>query len=270
MAKRGEVVDAETAEAIVYWCKSRAFDSHGYLENIRPVIWPKKLAEQALSWRNEPHGWPLPQRYLVHLICLEDYILVVMVTPELIHDKFAGVMCAQYQASYDGTVTHDRPGIIFVSDKSDQDHLQLMMDTFNKDFPQNEARTEVYTINKLLATQDERLHVLAQASAYESFAFSPYTTFKQRPTFRQALSRTPTKREWPAIEIINLRLPEKKEDSDSEGRKLTICFYVKGHLRRQWRPSTKDHKLIWIKEHIRGPKDAPLKPKPTKVYKVTR
>jgi hypothetical protein len=130
---------------------------------------------------------------------------------------------------------------------------------------------EALSSKPALTSSDEfELLMLRSAIELEQFAFSPRTSFKRREPSKQTMNRVPSLKRWPPIEIVNLRLPEKREAPHSEGRKLMIQVYVKGHLRWQWYPSLQTHKLIEIKEHIRGPKDAPLKPKPTKVYKVTR
>lgn len=44
-------------------------------------------------------------------------------------------------------------------------------------------------------------------------------------------------------------------------------WWVSGHYRAQWRPSTRDHKVIWIAPHVKGPLDKPLL---DKVYAVDR
>jgi len=44
-------------------------------------------------------------------------------------------------------------------------------------------------------------------------------------------------------------------------------WWVSGHIRAQWRPSTKSHKLIWISPYLKGPAGKPILPK---VYDVTR
>jgi len=44
-------------------------------------------------------------------------------------------------------------------------------------------------------------------------------------------------------------------------------WWVSGHIRAQWYPSLKAHKLIWIAPHIKGPEDKPVK---KKTYVVVR
>ena len=44
-------------------------------------------------------------------------------------------------------------------------------------------------------------------------------------------------------------------------------WWVSGHIRAQWRPSTKDHKLIWVAPYLKGPEDKPIL---SKVYSVSR
>ena len=38
-------------------------------------------------------------------------------------------------------------------------------------------------------------------------------------------------------------------------------WWVSGHIRAQWYPSVKAHKLIWIAPHVKGPEDKPVKEK---------
>lgn len=270
--KRGEVVDAETAERI-----TARYRQHR--EDMRAVIWPYKQVVVAMQQAGVIDLSQQPcQRALVHMMCDPDKIICLGVSPYLQYGEY-GLAFDFFKFDYDGVEIGSTPTVsILDSEESriyNQKHWRKLYEADPTLSQENiDALLDlVYSIETICKDPNkygDTMNGLRMAIQLERYAFSPCTAIKHRPTLRQAMNRNPIKREWPAIEIINLRLPEKKDNPDSEGRELTIRFYVKGHFRRQWRPSTKDHKLIWIEEHIRGPKDAPLKPKPTKIYKVTR
>lgn len=44
-------------------------------------------------------------------------------------------------------------------------------------------------------------------------------------------------------------------------------WLVRGHLRAQWYPSLKSHKIVWIAPYLKGPEDAPVK---VPIYRVAR
>jgi len=115
---------------------------------------------------------------------------------------------------------------------------------------------------------EEKAKGLLRASALEAFAFSPYAVTRPRPTTKQAINPNPKKKGWPAIEVVSLRLPEKRPPSAPTGRKIDLRFPVKEHLRRQ--PTKEGIRLITIHQHWRGPENAPVKPKTQKVYKVVK
>jgi len=275
MAKSRETVDAETAARITNMLNESEIGMSPD-DPFRAVIWPRSqlCKVQDLSSVVNLRDYPC-QRRLIHILCLREDVLsdrvVVLTVLPTIADAGYMITLLLFMCDYDGQNMTGVEGYPLTF--SDDEIVKRQMETF---LAKKNRSTQFKSVEALLA-QDEitgsdehALRALSMAITFEQYAFSPGATIKQRPTLRYVLNRSPPKREWPAIEIINLRLPEKKENSDSEGRELTIRFYVKGHFRRQWRPSTKDHKLIWIDEHIRGPEDAPLKPKPTKIYKVTK
>lgn len=278
--KRGEVVDAETAVKIIQQWQSASSDWDG-----RAVIWPLSRAAQAILNTHKVNLAEYPcRRSLLHLVCLPDRICMVMAKPFFEGDRMDydredvffsgyGIQAGWVDASYDDGLNLSIKGHcnfgLFLENKIDWVKAEKQFHRKGLDSWQDKITILDEALDSSMLNK-ERLGLLHVAIALEQFAFSPRTSFKRREPSKQTMNRNPSLKQWPPIEIINLRLPEKKENPDSKGRELTIRFYVKGHLRRQWRPSTKDHKLIWIDEHIRGPKDAPLKPKPTKVYKVTR
>jgi hypothetical protein len=71
------------------------------------------------------------------------------------------------------------------------------------------------------------------------------------------------------VYVIQLRTPEgqKRTDSDAPPREFKHRFWVRGHIRAQWLPSLKQHKLIYIEPFIKGPAEAPFA---QQVYDVCR
>lgn len=76
----------------------------------------------------------------------------------------------------------------------------------------------------------------------------------------------------PTVEVVYLRRSEPREaDGPGAGRTRDheYCWLVKEFPRRQWFPSLGRHQLIMVAEHIRGPKDRPLK-HAKRIYAVNR
>jgi hypothetical protein len=75
------------------------------------------------------------------------------------------------------------------------------------------------------------------------------------------------------VTIVHLRRAEKEISadptprSDAAAREYKCQWLVRGHIRAQWYPSKKEHRLIHVPPHIKGPAGAPMK---TKVFKVDR
>jgi len=69
--------------------------------------------------------------------------------------------------------------------------------------------------------------------------------------------------------VVTLRHPQtqKSDDPSSGFIYRDHRWWVSGHFRAQWYPSTKDHKLIWIGPHLKGPEDKPIL---EKTYHVKR
>lgn len=55
--------------------------------------------------------------------------------------------------------------------------------------------------------------------------------------------------------------------TSAPGTEWKVRWIVRGHLRAQWYPSTRSHRLIWIAPYVKGPEDAPMK---TPAYAVVR
>jgi hypothetical protein len=63
-----------------------------------------------------------------------------------------------------------------------------------------------------------------------------------------------------SIRIIRLRRRSSGVGSahEASGREFHHRWIVRGHWRKQWYPSLKDHRPVWIAPHIKGPEDKPL------------
>ena len=63
------------------------------------------------------------------------------------------------------------------------------------------------------------------------------------------------------ITVVDLRAIRHVDAApgESSGRHLTVRHYVRGHWRRQWKPSSATHEPRFIAPYIKGPSSAPLK-----------
>ena len=275
--KRGEVVDAETAAKIA-----------GANTGFRAVIWPDRLFQQALKACTKIDLSARPcVRHLTHLWCRPDFVVIYNVNPlyvpmpSIAADMY-GLVVQTNKCDYMYESLGSVSANVYVETEEEKQNLETLVKwKYKSTNPKGHVstiavETALDLVNDPLALDPLRissgmsLTPLLIAIALEQFGFSSRTVFKQRLPTKQTTNRNPSLKRYPPIEIINLRLPEKKESPESKGQKLMVQIYVSGHPRWQWYPSLQEHKLIWIPEHTRGPKDAPLKPKPTKVYKVTR
>jgi hypothetical protein len=70
------------------------------------------------------------------------------------------------------------------------------------------------------------------------------------------------------VRVVELRSREQSgSDSDCEHRDWSSRWWVRGHIRAQWYPGAKCHKLIWIAPYLKGPEEKPIA---EKVYSVVR
>ena len=85
---------------------------------------------------------------------------------------------------------------------------------------------------------------------------------------RRGLAKASVADPDPVFHVVSLRpsATPRTVGGDS-GRKFHHQWWVRGHIRAQWHPSIKGHKLIWIDEHLKGPNDAPMI---SKIYDVNR
>ncbi|HZT55035.1 MAG TPA: hypothetical protein VFA35_02325 [Burkholderiaceae bacterium] len=111
-------------------------------------------------------------------------------------------------------------------------------------------------------------HLLQQLA----FIRSPYTvtepTRLPRP-MRRELQRAKAKDVDPLVYVVKLRRAVERKPPPEESVEVNWQhhWWVSGHYRAQWHPSTKSHEVIWIGPHVKGPLDKPLL---EKVYAVVR
>jgi hypothetical protein len=96
------------------------------------------------------------------------------------------------------------------------------------------------------------------------------TTKLPRQQARQ-LQRQFLLKQLPTVEVVYLRRTEPREplSNKPQVKEHDYCWLVDPFPRRQWFPSLGRHQLIMVEEHIRGPRDKPLK-NARKVYAVSR
>lgn len=277
--KHGNIVDPETAKRIVDEIRANVFANgraNDFLFQLRPVIWPEALAQEALQEGIKGNAFISPQRQLAHLVCQPEGMHVYVHMPQYVFKtgEFGSMMTMEYFADYYGNVTHEKLPVIFTyGDEITErlEHLYKLAATSLKRKVREHRIINLKTaLREAVATNkpDDRLIPFFQCAALEAFAFSSYAVTRPRPTNKQAINPNPKKKGWPAIEVVSLRLPEKRPPSAPTGRKIDLRFPVKEHMRRQ--PTKEGIKLITIAEHWRGPKNAPIKPKTQKVYKVVK
>lgn len=271
--KHGETIDIETAHTLFkYVCQQ-------FLPDARMVIWPESKMNDALqAWKdNGPPHLPLCRRKLLNFVCLQDEVALLLSAPRPDYrnaeEYGTHIFCCFVPYDFKLGVNKFQITAHFV--------ILGKGEGRTAEIPHNKQLIEAGEIDLYKSMRDFQkadeydLRMFQLAHVCEHYAFSPCATIKQRPRLIKAMIRTKsedplTQREWPAIEIVSLRrlLIEKRGDHSHTGRKLNMRVSVIEHLRRQ--PTKAGVKLITIAEHLRGPKDAPLKPKTEKVYKVTR
>lgn len=128
--------------------------------------------------------------------------------------------------------------------------------------PENVSREKRTTGDQLLA----RL----------AFINSPYTdkvAHRLNRAIRRDYERAHLSAPQDLTYVVTLRRRETAEplgDTGGDGaaaREWRARWWVSGHLRNQWYPSTHEHKLIWVAPYVKGPDDKPLA---RRVYAVAR
>jgi len=271
MPKRGNVIDPETAELI----KNTLLPIYDW--DTRPVLWPDSKVDDIVASLRSDAALIVEkecQRNLAHFVCLDEVVRLLIVRARSgrygkIYVMAIDDLFVPYDFSKGGPI-HVVTRFLMGS--------QLGLESCLTISKENRKVIEAGGI-AMFRTEDlesrpvEDRQAVAMARVLEHYAFSPYTTYKQRPTLQQAFERSNSARPMrtspkaePAIEVVHLRIPKRPEHYEPSGKHINIRYTVTEHLRRQ--PTKAGIKLITIKEHKRGPIDAPEKPKRTKVYKV--
>lgn len=265
MPKRGNVIDPETAELI----KNTLLPPQDW--DTRPVLWPASKVDDILETIKTDAAIIVEkecQRNLAHFVCLDEIVRLLIVRARMYSDLIIMAvddLFVPYDFSKGGPI-HVVTRFLMGNDKGLKSCLTISPD--NRKVIDS-GGISMFQWNDLHTRPHEDRQAVAMARVLEYYAFSPYTTYKQRPTIAQAIGggRARSSRDsWPAIEVVHLRIPKKPEHYEPTGRHVNIRYTVTEHLRRQ--PTKGGIKLITIKEHKRGPIDAPEKPKRKKVYKV--
>lgn len=103
----------------------------------------------------------------------------------------------------------------------------------------------------------------ALAVKYLTFLSSEYIPKTKRKLARsrrrQLTRRNPDLNPDSDVTFLDLRLPHYDPGpSPGQSREYRHHWLVRGHIRRQWHPSTKEHKLKWIPPYIKGDTDKPF------------
>jgi len=163
-------------------------------------------------------------------------------------------------------VTHSLEGIKFhvdvINAESGLAEVQTFILKYGVTFPTDLPEESVLTSQQVLA-------MLA-------FINSPYIDDTLHPlprTIRREIERTPNMPKGGIDEETNVVLLRRRYSSNGkgaesgEGPEWASRWWVSGHIRAQWYPSLKAHKLIFIGPYLKGPDDKPIK---EKTYMVVR
>lgn len=238
---------------------------------VRPVIWPSNIDPVSVGVR-ELINFPLPKRPLVHFQCNDKpNFSIVAAIPSIENDEYQVRIIVGF-VDWDGKLIEQIfPHLdnSFSFSKIELERKKAIEALSHTDYIESQDRSE--TAQSILRNAHKiGLVDLAFAGFYEDFAFSPYASIKLKPVLKSGFNHKPLPKEWPPIEVVNLRMPEMTDSPQSEGcRKFRIQFSVMEHLRRIIDKEGKE-RLVKVREHIKGPKDAPLKPKTDRIYKVTK
>ena len=90
-----------------------------------------------------------------------------------------------------------------------------------------------------------------------------------RRELERAAKKNPDMSSDPLTNVVTLRTLSDDDTSYNKDSSMEHDhqWWVSGHIRAQWYPSKKSHKLIWIAPHLKGPSDKPIK---EKTYVVKR
>lgn len=75
-----------------------------------------------------------------------------------------------------------------------------------------------------------------------------------------------------SVNVVLLRRSEQSRgvDSGHDAVEWSCQWFVRGHWRQQYLPSTHSHRPLWIEPYVKGPEDKPLRLPTQTVYQVSR
>jgi len=259
------LISGEKAERI-----KNAFIPAQDRENTRPVIWPLTKIDELFDLLDSGRlEWiEKPQRNLAHIVCGANHIRLLIVRARVNPKENWYLLSIDDMMATHEFLPSDPINLICRILIGSERTLKACMDVSENRSLLTSGNVKLYTPSQYDEMSADEKAALAMAQVLEHYAFSPYTSYRERPTFQQALNPNPSKKKFSAIEIVNLRIPKRRDDAQATGRKINIRYEVSSHLRRQ--PTKQGIKLITIPGHVRGPESAPLKPKTKKVYKVVK
>lgn len=75
----------------------------------------------------------------------------------------------------------------------------------------------------------------------------------------------------PEVQVIRLRRVEPLDRESHDGPVDWSCqWIVRGHWRMAWLPSLSIHQPVWVRPHVKGPADKPLKLPEERIFAVVR
>lgn len=72
------------------------------------------------------------------------------------------------------------------------------------------------------------------------------------------------------VTVVRLRRPRSHKEGEPGSVEWKHSWIVSGHWRRQWYPSLRMHRQIWISPYTKGPEDAPLLVKHGRAFVLTK
>lgn len=229
------------------------------------------LVAQTFMWSravfNTVRACPMPS----HVIARE-----ILPFPFTYH-SFEGayeVICTDQSQSLDIPIGHETDGIL-MADVPGDNGFSL---TENLSSPEIETRDQRFISAGVRygtrfpddLKEDSRVATGVVLSML-AFLRSPYTEIEERklPRAWRRHGGVAKSDEEKTIHVVQLRRAAREavESYESESKSWKHRWWVAGHFRSQWYPSRREHEVIWIAPHLKGPDDAPML---NKVYAVTR
>lgn len=243
------------------------------LMRAEPYLWTGEILKTA-------HAAPLPKHVVgPDLLAHPSMYWSTSLSRHEVGDKRYETNWTLLTTAISDTLGPDRP-IMIVRDRVD--HAARRMEiVFNA-----LRYGEVYPDDFVDEADPGRLEFARQLLSQLAFMDSPYVTTSRarmpRPV-RKELNREAGKEGRPpppeqVVNVVELRREVRERISrdeardaelrESKGRDYQHHWWVSGHFRAQWMPSTESHKVIWIAPYLKGPMDKPLLDR--RVYVVDR